>query len=115
MLKIPKWKKLELEVFNRLRSQGYNVQYQYPVLFKCEDGKIYRHKIDYLINGIIAVELDGEIHYKSRRQVNKTEWRNRNIRKLGYHLIIIDTWEYDNDPDIIFKKLTREIEEHLIE
>jgi len=111
--KLPKWFRLELDLLQRLRRIFKNVYYQYPLAIKDEEThRIFIHKIDYVIeyNGErIAIELDGEIHHRSKRQINKTEWRNRNILRHYDKLVIVDAWEYNIDPEKTFQKLLREI------
>lgn len=109
---IPRWKRVELKVLEILRQHFKSVFYQHPLMIRDEETKrIFIHHIDFVIrtDDEYAVELDGEIHFRSARQRSKTEWRNNAIKNAGYKLIVIDCFEYDYDAERIAREIVRRI------
>lgn len=112
--KIPKWKEIELKVYELLRKHFDCVYYQYPFLIRDEETKRgFLHKIDFVVEmdyNRYAIEIDGDIHWRSKRQANKTKWRNEAIRKAGYELIIVDRFEFEDDPEKMVEYICKKIE-----
>lgn len=112
--KLSKWKKIELDILMKLRHEFNTIYYQYPIVIEDEEtGRKFIHKIDFVVvrddGERIPIEYDGEYHYRSLTQRNKTEWRNKGILKVFKKLVIVDGWKYQLNPEKGFEKLLKQI------
>lgn len=74
---------------------GNRVMKPYPVPITDEDGKEWSFKPDRQFIGTsvlveILVEIQGPYH-RTKRQEQKTRWRNSQLLALGYRMLEIDT------------------------
>jgi very-short-patch-repair endonuclease len=99
----------EVEVADRLRRRGFDVEMQVGVSgFKIDLG--VRHP-DYSGKFIVGIECDGAAYHSSKSARDRDRLREEILRELGWEILRVWSTDWFDNPNFQTERLARQIEE----
>lgn len=87
--------KIEYIFYRELQSNKIDFKVQY---------KIGPHKVDFLINDFLVVEIDGP-HHEVQEQIEHDKKRDKYMRKMGYKVLRVPVWVLSVDINAVMDEI----------